>query len=147
MSNIMGYFRKSKNALEKGGITLKNITEEKVRCPICKSYETRRAIAKQKVTCPHCGHHFRIGARTRIKALCDKDSFHELFSNWTLPAFLKNCWTKKLLLPPAATVFSNDDTHITRNCFPGRRSILPYNSSSVSVVISTSIDASSSAAI
>ena len=81
MSNIMGYFRKSKNALEKGGITLKNITEEKVRCPICKSYETRRAIAKQKVTCPHCGHHFRIGARTRIKALCDKDSFHELFSN------------------------------------------------------------------
>ena len=29
MSNIMGYFRKSKNALEKGGITLKNITEEK----------------------------------------------------------------------------------------------------------------------
>ena len=81
MSNIMGYFRKSKNALEKGGITLKNTTEEKVRCPICKSYETRRAIAKQKVTCPHCGHHFRIGARTRIKALCDKDSFHELFSN------------------------------------------------------------------
>ena len=77
MSNIMGYFRKSKNALEKGGITLKNTTEEKVRCPICKSYETRRAIAKQKVTCPHCGHHFRIGARTRIKALCDKDSFHE----------------------------------------------------------------------
>lgn len=77
----MGYFRKSKNALEKGGITLKNTTEEKVRCPICKSYETRRAIAKQKVTCPHCGHHFRIGARTRIKALCDKDSFHELFSN------------------------------------------------------------------
>lgn len=52
MSNIMGYFRKSKNALEKGGITLKNTTEEKVRCPICKSYETRRAIAKQKVTCP-----------------------------------------------------------------------------------------------
>ena len=48
MSNIMGYFRKSKNALEKGGITLKNTTEEKVRCPICKSYETRRAIAKQK---------------------------------------------------------------------------------------------------
>ena len=42
MSNIMGYFRKSKNALEKGGITLKNTTEEKVRCPICKSYETRR---------------------------------------------------------------------------------------------------------
>ncbi len=81
MSNIIGYFRKSKNALEKGGITLKNTTEEKLRCPICKSYGTRRTIAKQKVTCPHCGHHFRIGARTRIRTLCDKDSFHELFSN------------------------------------------------------------------
>ena len=51
MSNIMGYFRKSKNALEKGGITLKNTTEEKVRCPICKSYETRRAIAKHFWIC------------------------------------------------------------------------------------------------
>ena len=81
MSSIIGYFRKSKNTLEKGGISPKNTAEEKVRCPICKSYETRRAIAKQKVTCPHCGHHFRIGARTGIRALCDKDSFHELFSN------------------------------------------------------------------
>ena len=33
MSNIMGYFRKSKNALEKGGITLRNITEEKDALP------------------------------------------------------------------------------------------------------------------
>lgn len=81
MSNIMGYFRKSKNTLEKGGITPKSNIEEKVRCPECKSYETRRAILKNKVTCPHCGHHFRIGARTRIKALCDKDSFQELFGN------------------------------------------------------------------
>lgn len=81
MSNIMGYFRKSKNTLEKGGITPKSNIEEKVRCPECKSYETRRVILKNKVTCPHCGHHFRIGARTRIKALCDKDSFQELFAN------------------------------------------------------------------
>ena len=81
MSNIMGYFRKSKNALETGGITPKNTTEEKVRCPQCKSYETKRAIAKNKATCPHCGHHFRIGARMRIKALCDKGSFQELFTN------------------------------------------------------------------
>ncbi len=81
MSNIMGYFRKSKNTLEKGGITPKATYEEKVRCPVCKSFETKRAIAKNKATCPHCGHHFRIGARTRIKALFDKDSFQELFMN------------------------------------------------------------------
>lgn len=78
MRNMMEYFRKSKNTLEKGGITLKNTAEEKVRCPACKSYETKRAIAKQKMTCPHCGHHFRIGARVRCKALFDKDSFREL---------------------------------------------------------------------
>ncbi|MBR5816307.1 MAG: acetyl-CoA carboxylase carboxyltransferase subunit beta [Anaerotignum sp.] len=81
MSNIMGYFRKSRNALEIGGITPKLHKEEKIRCPECKSYETKRTVAKHKVTCPHCGHHFRIGARTRIKVLCDKDSFQELFTN------------------------------------------------------------------
>lgn len=81
MSNIMGYFRKSKNTLEKGGITPKSSQEEKVRCPACKSYETKRVIAKNKVTCPHCGYHFRISARMRIKALFDKGSFQELFTN------------------------------------------------------------------
>lgn len=81
MSNIMGYFRKSKNTLEKGGITPKPSFEEKVRCPMCKSYATKREIAKNKAVCPHCGHHFRISARTRIKALLDKDSFQEMFTN------------------------------------------------------------------
>lgn len=79
MNNIIGYFRKSKNTLEKGGIT--PVVEEKMRCPECKSYDTKRAVAKNKMVCPHCGHHYRIGARTRVKALCDKDSFHELFTN------------------------------------------------------------------
>lgn len=79
MSNILGYFRKSKNTLEKGGIT--PVAEEKMRCPECKSYDTKRAVAKNKMVCPHCGHHYRIGARTRVKVLFDKDSFQELFTN------------------------------------------------------------------
>lgn len=79
MHNILKYFRKSENTLEKGGIT--PATEEKIRCPECKSYDMKRAVAKNKMVCPHCGHHFRIGARTRIKALFDKDSFQELFTN------------------------------------------------------------------
>ena len=79
MSNVLGYFRKSKNTLEKGGIT--PATEEKIRCPECKSYDMKRAVAKNKMVCPQCGHHYRIGARTRIKALFDKDSFQELFTN------------------------------------------------------------------
>ena len=79
MHNILGYFRKSKNALEKGGVT--PVAEEKVRCSACKSYDTKRAVAKNKMVCPHCGHHYRIGARTRVKALLDKDSFQEMFTN------------------------------------------------------------------
>lgn len=79
MNNIIGYFRKSKNTLEKGGIT--PVVEEKMRCPECKSFDTKRAVAKNKMVCPHCGHHYRIGARTRVKALFDKDSFQELFTN------------------------------------------------------------------
>ena len=79
MHNILKYFRKSENTLEKGGIT--PATEEKIRCPECKSYDMKRAVAKNKMVCLHCGHHYRIGARTRIKALFDKDSFQELFTN------------------------------------------------------------------
>ncbi len=79
MHNILKYLKKSENKLEKGGIT--PATEEKVRCSKCKSYDTKRAVAKNKMVCPHCGHHYRIGARTRVKVLFDKDSFQELFTN------------------------------------------------------------------
>lgn len=79
MRNILGYFRKSENTLEKGGIT--PVTEEKIKCPLCKSYDAKRAVARNKMVCPHCGHHYRIGARIRIKALFDRDSFRELFTD------------------------------------------------------------------
>lgn len=78
MHNIVGLFRKSKNDLEQGGIT--PVVEEKMRCPVCKSIETKRKIAKNKMVCPTCGNHFRIGARTRIKVLCDKGTFEELIT-------------------------------------------------------------------
>lgn len=76
MNNIVGMFRKSKNELESGGITPE--VEEKIRCPICKAIDIKRAVAKNKMVCPSCGHHYRINARTRIKSVCDKGSFVEL---------------------------------------------------------------------
>lgn len=79
MNNIVGMFRKSRNVLESGGIT--PTVEEKIRCPICKTIDTKRSVAKNKMVCPACGHHYRINARTRIKAICDKDSFHEIITN------------------------------------------------------------------
>lgn len=79
MNNIVGMFRKSRNVLESGGIT--PTVEEKIRCPICKAIDTKRSVAKNKMVCPSCGYHYRINARTRIKAICDKDSFQELEMN------------------------------------------------------------------
>lgn len=79
MNNIVGMFRKSRNVLESGGIT--PTVEEKIRCPICKAIDTKRSVAKNKMVCPSCGYHYRISARTRVKAICDKGSFHELEMN------------------------------------------------------------------
>ncbi|WP_243184059.1 acetyl-CoA carboxylase, carboxyltransferase subunit beta [Anaerotignum lactatifermentans] len=79
MNNIVGMFRKSRNVLESGGIT--PTVEEKIRCPICKAIDTKRSVAKNKMVCPSCGYHYRISARTRIKAICDKGSFQELEMN------------------------------------------------------------------
>jgi acetyl-CoA carboxylase carboxyl transferase beta subunit len=79
LNNIVGMFRKSRNVLESGGIT--PTVEEKIRCPICKAIDTKRSVAKNKMVCPSCGYHYRINARTRIKAICDKGSFQELEMN------------------------------------------------------------------
>ena len=79
MNNIVGMFRKSRNVLESGGIT--PTVEEKIRCPICKAIDTKRSVAKNKMVCPSCGYHYRISAKTRIKAICDKGSFQELEMN------------------------------------------------------------------
>ena len=79
MNNIVGMFRKSRNVLESGGIT--PTVEEKIRCPICKAIDTKPSVAKNKMVCPSCGYHYRINARTRIKAICDKGSFQELEMN------------------------------------------------------------------
>ena len=79
MNNIVGMFRKSRNVLESGGIT--PTVEEKIRCPICKAIDTKRSVEKNKMVCPSCGYHYRINARTRIKAICDKGSFQELEMN------------------------------------------------------------------
>lgn len=79
MNNIVGMFRKSRNVLESGGIT--PTVEEKIRCPICKAIDTKRSVAKNKMVCPSCDYHYRINARTRIKAICDKGSFQELEMN------------------------------------------------------------------
>lgn len=76
-------FRKPKNELEAGGRTSAPVhsdeSEPEVTCPNChKAIPVSRLWAGLN-TCP-CGHHFRLGARQRLRILADRDSFREMDS-------------------------------------------------------------------
>ena len=77
MNNIIGMFRGSKNSLESGSISAADTTDDLIRCPDCKCFESRKAIAKNKAVCANCGHHFRVSARNRIVMIADRDTFTE----------------------------------------------------------------------
>ncbi len=51
-----------------------------MRCPSCESTLYRKTVAENLHVCPKCQHHFRVGARERIRQLVDPDSFEELFA-------------------------------------------------------------------
>ena len=48
-------------------------------CPACKKEIPLSVLSRSYYVCG-CGHHFRVGPRTRIRMLADRDSFQELFS-------------------------------------------------------------------
>lgn len=80
MTDILGLFKKSANALEKGGVNTP-LDDNTLQCPRCKCYETRKKMAKNDMVCPSCNYHYRISGRDRIRLVVDKDSFKELFVN------------------------------------------------------------------
>ncbi len=49
-----------------------------VTCPACSASYSRSALAQDLYVCPGCGHHYPIGAYTRLHLLVDKGSFREL---------------------------------------------------------------------
>lgn len=49
-----------------------------VTCPVCSASCARSALAGERYVCPGCGHHYPIGAYTRLQLLVDKGSFREL---------------------------------------------------------------------
>lgn len=80
---FLNFTFKPKNELEKGGRTAPLVQQdesepEKV-CPNCHKSIPLSRLWSNRNTCP-CGHHFRLGARRRLKYLADKDSFQELFA-------------------------------------------------------------------
>ena len=74
-------FRKPKNELESGGRTAAPVhqdeSEPEVTCPNCRKALPVSTLWANGNVCP-CGHHFRIGARQRIRLIADRGSFREL---------------------------------------------------------------------
>lgn len=49
-----------------------------VKCEGCANVLYRAELERTMEVCPKCNHHMRIGARTRLEALLDADSFTEI---------------------------------------------------------------------
>ena len=52
-----------------------------IRCTSCSQMLYRRILEEELHVCPECGHHYRIDARTRIRQLCDADTFEEFLAD------------------------------------------------------------------
>ncbi|MDC7286544.1 acetyl-CoA carboxylase carboxyl transferase subunit [Blautia schinkii] len=51
-----------------------------VKCPECGEMVYKEDVVSHSYVCPKCGGYFRIKAKTRIRAVVDKDSFEEWFT-------------------------------------------------------------------
>lgn len=86
------FFRKPKNELEGEETvaekpTLKNNVASK--CEKCKAIVLANDLKDNMQVCPHCGNHNKIGARERLVAMLDEDSFVELNAELTSTNKLK----------------------------------------------------------
>jgi acetyl-CoA carboxylase carboxyl transferase subunit beta len=52
-----------------------------LRCPGCSQIIYRRQMETNLHCCPECDHHFRIGARERVRQMADKDAFVPMFTD------------------------------------------------------------------
>ena len=84
MSKLEGFFRRSKNELERGGRTKNKIrpigaehTELTRACPKCSYANPESELSERLFVCV-CGYHFRQSARQRVAFLTDADSFTPL---------------------------------------------------------------------
>ena len=68
-----------------------------MRCPACEGMLYRKTVAENLHVCPQCQHHFRMGARERIRQMVDPDSFEELFADIAPADPLQFKWAGKTL--------------------------------------------------
>lgn len=62
---------------------------QQVTCKKCSHEDTAYNLFKNNFICPNCGSYYRIGARSRIELVTDKNSFHELHTGLTSKDFLE----------------------------------------------------------
>ncbi|MEN6470219.1 MAG: acetyl-CoA carboxylase, carboxyltransferase subunit beta [Clostridiaceae bacterium] len=80
-----GIFKKPKLALEddplQSGAKSRSVPNELcVKCPACKAVLFLSDLKANDSVCPRCGAYFRMSARERLHAVCDANTFEELFS-------------------------------------------------------------------
>lgn len=51
-----------------------------MRCPACSAMIYRKQMEANQSVCPQCQHHFRIGARERVRQLADDGTFEPMFT-------------------------------------------------------------------
>jgi acetyl-CoA carboxylase carboxyl transferase subunit beta len=88
MKNILDLIRKPELPLEPGGIDRFNEADT-LACPSCRRFVEKKKLQSNLMVCPACGHHFRLGAGSRIRLVADKGSFSELFGGITSRDFLE----------------------------------------------------------
>jgi acetyl-CoA carboxylase carboxyl transferase subunit beta len=91
----MAWFKKTRKPIEPTGEKPSRVPEGLwVKCPGCTQIIYNKDLDKNQQVCPKCGHHFRISAAERLRALFDDSNWTEHFQNLTSNDPLKFTDTK-----------------------------------------------------
>jgi acetyl-CoA carboxylase carboxyl transferase subunit beta len=91
----MAWFKKTRKPIEPTGEKPSRVPEGLwVKCPGCTQIIYNKDLDKNQQVCPKCGHHFRISAAERLRALFDDANWTEYFQNLTSNDPLKFTDTK-----------------------------------------------------
>jgi acetyl-CoA carboxylase carboxyl transferase subunit beta len=91
----MAWFKKTRKPIEPTGEKPSRVPEGLwVKCPGCTQIIYNKDLDKNQQVCPKCGHHFRINAAERLRALFDDANWTEHFQNLTSNDPLKFTDTK-----------------------------------------------------
>lgn len=84
--SIQEWFDKRKEAqIERRAKEIKGLDSDTpelwTKCVHCETQLLKSEIEENMMVCPHCDYHYKVSAKTRIRQLCDENSFEELFGD------------------------------------------------------------------